>query len=31
MPGRFVTVWITSLPEVDGGFRAQVAEVTVRG
>lgn len=30
-PGRFVTVWITSLPEVEGGFRAEVAEVVVRG
>jgi serine/threonine protein kinase len=29
--GRFVTLWLTSLPEVEGGFRAEVAEVTVRG
>jgi serine/threonine kinase PknH len=29
--GRYVTLWLTSLPEVDGGFRAQVAEVVVRG
>ncbi|MGY2701188.1 MULTISPECIES: protein kinase family protein [unclassified Nocardioides] len=29
--GRFVTVWLTSIPAVDGGFRGQVAEVTVRG
>ncbi|HEU5036109.1 MAG TPA: hypothetical protein VFT70_03835 [Nocardioides sp.] len=29
--GRFVTVWLTSLPAADGGFRGQVAEVTVRG
>ncbi|MFC4785899.1 protein kinase family protein [Nocardioides sp. MAHUQ-72] len=28
---RFVTIWLTSLPEVDGGFRGEVAEVTVRG
>jgi len=29
--GRFVTVWLTSLPAVDGGFRGEVAEVTVLG
>jgi serine/threonine kinase PknH len=29
--GRYVTLWLTSLPEVDGGFQAQVAEVVVRG
>ncbi len=29
--GRFVTVWLTSLPAVEGGFRGEVAEVTVRG
>lgn len=29
--GRFVTVWLTSIPAGDGGFRGQVAEVTVRG
>lgn len=29
--GRFVTVWLTSIPAADGGFRGQVAEVTVRG
>jgi hypothetical protein len=29
--GRFVTVWLTSIPAVDGGFRGEVAEVTVRG
>jgi hypothetical protein len=30
-PGRFVTVWLTSIPSVDGGFRGEIAEVTVRG
>ncbi len=29
--GRYVTVWLTSLPEDDGGFRGRVAEVVVRG
>jgi hypothetical protein len=29
--GRFVTVWLTSLPAVPGGFRGQVAEVVVKG
>lgn len=29
--GRYVTVWLTSLPEVKGGFRGAVAEVVVRG
>lgn len=29
--GRYLTVWLTSLPEADGGFRGGVAEVTVRG
>lgn len=30
--GRFVTVWLTSIPGVEGGkFRAEVAEVAVRG
>ncbi|WP_460829905.1 protein kinase domain-containing protein [Nocardioides hungaricus] len=29
--GRFVTVWLTSLPQVEDGFRGQVAEVAVRG
>jgi hypothetical protein len=29
--GRFVTVWLTSLPTVTGGFRAEIAEVVVRG
>lgn len=30
--GRFLTVWLTSLPELaEGGFRGEVAEVVVRG
>jgi hypothetical protein len=29
--GRFVTVWLTSLPRVTGGFRAELAEVSVVG
>ena len=29
--GRFVTVWLTSLPAVDGGFRGAVAEVDGAG
>jgi hypothetical protein len=29
--GRFVTVWLTSLPAVEGGFRGAVAEVEVLG
>lgn len=29
--GRFVTVWLTSIPAVSDGFRAEVAEVAVRG
>lgn len=29
--GRYLTVWLTSLPAVDGGFRGEVAEVVVRG
>jgi hypothetical protein len=29
--GRFVTVWLTSLPAVAGGFRAELDEVTVLG
>ncbi len=28
---QYVVVWLTSLPEVDGGFRGQVAEVVVAG
>ncbi|MFI2708125.1 hypothetical protein ACH5WX_11315, partial [Nocardioides sp. CER28] len=29
--GRFVTVWLTSLPQVAGGFRAELSEVSVIG
>jgi hypothetical protein len=29
--GRYVTIWLTSLPPVSGGFRGEIAEVTVRG
>jgi hypothetical protein len=29
--GRFLLVWLTSLPAVEDGFRGEVAEVTVRG
>lgn len=29
--GRYVLVWFTSLPQVAGGFRAEVSEVIVRG
>lgn len=29
--GRFVTLWFTSLPTIPDGFRAEVAEVEVRG
>lgn len=28
---RYVLVWLTRLPQADGGFRGQVAEVAVRG
>jgi len=28
--GRYVTLWLTSLPAADGGFRGQIAEVVVR-
>lgn len=27
--GRFLTVWLTSLPQVEGGFRGEVADVAV--
>jgi eukaryotic-like serine/threonine-protein kinase len=27
--GRYVLVWFTSLPQVDGGYRAEVSEITV--
>jgi hypothetical protein len=29
--GRYVTIWLTSLPAGDGGYRGEVAEVVVRG
>ena len=29
--GRYVLLWLTQLPAVTGGFRGQVAEVSVRG
>ncbi len=29
--GRYVTVWLTSLPKAPGGFRGQIAEVVVKG
>jgi serine/threonine protein kinase len=29
--GQYVTVWLTSLPQVSDGWRGQVAEVAVRG
>ena len=29
--GRYLTVWLTSLPQADGGYRGEVAEVAVRG
>ncbi len=29
--GRYVTLWLTSLPAVDGGFQAQIAEVVIKG
>ncbi len=29
--GRYVTLWLTSLPSVEDGFRAEIAEVVVRG
>lgn len=29
--GRYVLLWLTSLPEVSGGYRAELAEVVVRG
>ncbi|WP_300640194.1 protein kinase family protein [Nocardioides sp.] len=30
-PGRYLTVWFTDLPEVPDGWRAEVAEIVVRG
>ncbi len=29
--GRFLVLWFTSLPEAEGGYRGEVAEVVVRG
>jgi len=29
--GRYVTIWLTSLPTIEGGFRGEIAEVTVLG
>lgn len=29
--GRYVTVWLTTLPAVEGGFRGEIAEATVLG
>lgn len=29
--GRYLTVWFTGLPSVEDGWRAEVAEITVRG
>jgi hypothetical protein len=29
--GRYVTVWLTSLPEVEGEFRGTISEISVRG
>jgi len=31
VPGRYVVVWLTSLPAVPRGFRGQIAEVVVHG
>ncbi len=28
--GRYVTIWLTSLPRVEGGFRGEISEVVVR-
>ena len=29
--GRFLVIWFTSLPEAEGGYRGEIAEVVVRG
>jgi hypothetical protein len=29
--GRYLTIWLTELPAVSGGFRGEIAEVVVRG
>jgi hypothetical protein len=31
VPGRYVVVWLTSLPMIEGEFRGAIAEVEVRG
>ncbi|MCD6639526.1 MAG: discoidin domain-containing protein, partial [Nocardioides sp.] len=31
VPGQYVTVWLTAIPRVDGGFRGTIAEIQVRG
>ncbi|MEO5853567.1 MAG: protein kinase family protein [Nocardioides sp.] len=28
--GRYLVVWLTSLPEIEGGFRGEIAEIVVR-
>ena len=28
--GRFLTLWLTTLPPVSGGFRGEIAEIVVR-
>lgn len=27
--GRFVTIWLTALPQVDGGFRGEIGEIEI--
>jgi serine/threonine-protein kinase len=29
VPGRYVLVWFTSLPQTEGGYKAEVSEITV--
>jgi hypothetical protein len=29
--GRYVLIWLTKLPSVNGGYRGQISEVTIRG
>ena len=29
--GRYVTVWLTSLPQIEGGFRGEIAEASIIG
>jgi hypothetical protein len=31
VPGRYVVVWLTSLPAVPGGYRGEIAEAVVKG